>query len=222
MTNGNEQLASSTYPTEPGSPDPELEKLPVPRHPWRRTTIFSLILCLVLSLALLVSLRSELAFAAKSGPPTALGALANWRSEGQPSNLWVQADGELADHGGISYRRPLDTDSFRLVPIKGNPHVWVQVRVPAGFEDEHFVAPTSFVGRLIETNHLGVRYSALTEAVTDAGWPKNHMPADARILDDGESPKAIRWVVALAAVLFGFAAFCVLALTFVLRPARVR
>jgi hypothetical protein len=126
----------------------------------------------------------------------------------------------LADHGGIKYQRPLESDSYRFVPIEGNQNVWVQVRVPAGFEDEHFVPPTAFVGRLMKAGQLGIRYSAIEEAVVDAGWPKGQLPGNAWILIDGESPATTRWVLALLAVLLGFAGFSVWAMASVLRPAR--
>jgi hypothetical protein len=202
------------------NPDPELEQLPRPRHPWRKTTIGSLLFCFVLSVTLLVGLLGDITFSLRRGPPQELGNLAGLRPEQPPLNRWVKAEGELADHGGIKYQRPFESDSFRLVPIAGNPNVWVQVRVPAGFEDDHFVPPTGFVGRLLSTNHLGIRYSALSEAVVDAGWPKGQLPNGALILVDGESPAAIRWVIALVTVLLAFAGFSLWAATSVLRPAR--
>lgn len=221
MLCANEQLAENQIPTAEAGPDPELEQLPTPRHPWRKTTIFSLVLCLLVSITLLVQLRKELVFAGYSGHPTALGDLSIWRPDARQKDLWVQAEGELADHGGIRYRRPLDADSFRLVPIQGNMRIWVQVRVPAGYEDEHFVPPTTFVGRLMRADRLGMRYSALVDAVPDAGWPKGQIPTDAWVLIDGESPKAIRWVLALALVIMGFAVFCLWAAVYVVRPARL-
>ncbi len=202
------------------SPDPELVELPAPRHPWRRMTILTLLLCFGVSLALLLELRSELGYAIRSGPPQSVGALAVL-SPGHPiSNHWVQAEADLEDHGGIRYARPFESDTFRLVPVQGNHRIWVQIRVPAGFEDDHFVPPTSFVGRLTPVSSLGVRYSALPGAVLHAGWPKGQLPDDAWILIDGESPEAIRWVLALAFVLAGFAGFSLWATTAALRPAR--
>ena len=80
------------------SPDPELVKFPAPRHPWRRVTIFTLLLCFGISLALLLELRSELGYALRPGPPQSVGALAAL-SPGHPiSNHWVQAEADLEDH----------------------------------------------------------------------------------------------------------------------------
>ncbi len=78
----------------------------------------------------------------------------------------------------------------------------------------------SFIGRLAPMKSLGLRYSAIPEAILDAGWPKGQLADDAWILIDGESPKAIRWVLALSLVLVGFAGFSLWATTAALRPAR--
>ena len=203
-----------------GCPDPELERLPAPRRPWRRTTILSLMLCLGASLGLLFGLRGELVYALRSGQPQAVGQLAALSPSPALSNQWVQAEGDLENYGGIRYARPFESDTFRLFPVQGNQRMWVQIRVPAGFEDERFVPPASFVGRLAPMNSLGLRYSALRQAVRDAGWPLDHLPADAWVLIDGESPKAIRWVLALSVVLAGFAGFSLWATMAALRPAR--
>lgn len=200
--------------------DPELEQLPAPRHPWRRTTILTLILCFCASLALLFGLRGELVYSIRSGQPRSAGGLASLSLDGPLANQWVQADGDLEEHGGIRYARPFESDTFRLVPVRGNHRIWVQIRVPVGFEDEHFVPPNSFIGRLAPMKSLGLRYSAIPEAILDAGWPKGQLADDAWILIDGESPKAIRWVLALSLVLVGFAGFSLWATTAALRPAR--
>lgn len=202
------------------SPDPELEQLPAPRHPWRRTTILSLLLCFVASLALLLGLRGELTYSFRPGPPQSVGALVNLNPNSSISNRWVQAEGDLEEHGGIRYARSFESDTFRLVPVQGNRKMWVQIRVPSGFEDEHFVPPNSFIGRLSPVSSLGLRYSAIPDAVRDAGWPEGQLPKDAWVLIDGESPGAIRWVLALALVLAGFAGFSLWATTAALRPAR--
>jgi hypothetical protein len=211
-----ETTASSVF----AGPDPELEQLPSPRRPWRRTTIFSLLSCFAVSVTLLMGLLGDFAFSTRRGPPRELGNLASLRPTSGQVNQWIRAEGELADHGGIRYQRPLEADSFRLVPIEGNDQIWVQVRVPAGFEDEHFVPPTAFVGRLLKASSSGIRYSALRQAVRDAGWPASQMPNEACILVDGESPAAIRWVLALAVILLGSAGFSLWATSSVLRPAR--
>jgi len=201
-------------------PDPELEQLPAPRHPWRRTTIGALVLCFAASVALFLGLQGELAYTLKGGAPTQVGSLAGLSPGRTLSNQWVAAEGELNEFGGIRYERPFEPGTFRLVPVQGNPKIWVQIRIPAGFEDEHFVPPTAFVGRLAPLKSLGLRYSALADAIEDAGWSKSQMPAEAWVLVDGESPQAIRWVLALSLVLLGFAAFSAWAATSVLRPAR--
>lgn len=222
MNEHQEPRADAPSATAVAGPDPELAQLPMPRHPWRRMTVLSLLLCSVLSIALLFGLRGELAFSMIRQAPTPLGELAAPALRAQPVNQWVQATGQLSDHGGIRYQRPLEADSFRLVPLQGQPRIWVQVRVPAGYENEHFVPPANFVGRLLKVGNLGLRYSALREAITDAGWPKSQMADDSWILVDGESPSSIRWVMGLAAVLVLFCVFSIGAAAVVLRPTRAQ
>ena len=215
-----EHRAETTASSVIAGPDPELEQLPSPRRPWRRTTIFSLLSCFFVSVALLMGLLGDFAFSTRRGPPRELGNLANLSPTSGQVNQWIKAEGELAEHGGIRYKRPFDADSFRLVPIEGNDRIWVQVRVPAGYEDEHFVPPNAFVGRLLKANSSGIRYSALRQAVADAGWPSSQMPNEACVLVDGESPAALRWVLAVAVILLGSAGFSLWATSSVLRPAR--
>ena len=201
-------------------PDPELEQLPAPRHPWRHTTIVVLFASFVASIVLMFGLKGELAYTIKDGQPKSVGQLSSLSLERSLSNGWVHAEGQLDEFGGIRYGRPFEPGTFRLVPVQGNPKLWVQIRIPANFEDEHFVPPSVFVGRLAPLDSLGLRYSALKDAVLDAGWPEGQFPDDAWVLIDGESPRAIRWVLALLIVLCGFAGFCVWATASVLRPAR--
>jgi hypothetical protein len=144
-----------------------------------------------------------------------LGAL---QPRAELRNSWVRGEGELAAVGGIRFERPLESDSFRLAPLQDNPKLWVQVRVPSGYEDEHFVAPTVFSGRLVPRSALGLRFSTLATAPEAAGWQPGHLPKDAWILIDGESPRATRWVLGLVVLFAGFAGFALWALRSLLRP----
>ena len=98
--------------------------------------------------------------------------------------------------------------------------LWVQVQVPRDDDDpdhKRFVPPTSFVGRLVPVGRGGVRLSQLASAIGDAGRPP--LPSDAWLLIDGEAPATTRWTLGLALLLLGFAAFNLLGLRRLLRPA---
>lgn len=199
-------------------PDPELIELPPPRRPFRRLTLISLSLTIAASLAMIAGLAHDAGYALINRPATELGELAGIKPQLGQSNTWVRGDGEVESVGGIRYERPLESDSFRLAKLQGNTNLWVQIRVPAGYENEHFVSPTTFSGRLVPLGALGLRYSSLKAAPEAAGWQTGHLPDNAWILIDGETPSSIRWVVGLVTVFAGFVAFCVWALYSLLRP----
>ncbi|HMA94940.1 MAG TPA: hypothetical protein VKP30_19750 [Polyangiaceae bacterium] len=199
-------------------PDPELIELPPPRRPFRKLTLVSLSLTLAASVAMIASLSKDAAYALSTRPASELGELAGVKPQPPLSNTWVRGDGEVEPIGGIRYERPLESDSFRLAKLQGNAGLWVQMRVPAGYENEHFVPPTTFSGRLVPLGALGLRYSTLKGAPEAAGWQTGHLPENAWVLIDGETPSSTRWIVGLVTVFAGFAAFCVWALYSLVRP----
>jgi hypothetical protein len=206
--------------TEAEQADAELEALPAPRRPWRKLTLGVMAATLLASLGLLVALAGELAFSFKNGSPHRVGELSALPLRVADSNTWVQGEGELEREGAIAYRRPLESDSYRLARVSGAAKLWVQVRVPWDDSDpEHkrFVAPTSFVGRLVPLSDGGLRLSQLGAAVAEAGRPP--LPGDAWLLIDGEGPSTTRWTLGLGALLVAFAVFNLLGLVRLLRPA---
>lgn len=186
-------------------PDRELADLPPPRRPFRRLTLFVMGVTAALALWLAYSLRGDLAYALSGGAPRDIGSLDKLGSDGIPANSWVRGEGSLSTADVVRYFRPLDRDAHRLARVDGNPRLWVELRVPRDADGEHFVAPGSFVGRLVPASEAGLRYGALASAVAEAGKPP--LPEDSWLLLDGESPQTTRWVIGLMVVLFGFAAF---------------
>jgi len=210
----------SITPKMSEAPDADLEALPPPRRPWRKLTLAVMSATLLGSLCLLFALRGELCFSLSGRPPRGIGELSAFKPQGRDENSWVQAEGELQVQGAIAYRRPLESDSYRLSRVNGTQQLWVQVRVPRDDDDpdhKRFVPPTSFVGRLVPAAHGGVRLSQLGEAIDAAGRPA--LPSDAWLLIDGEAPATTRWTLGVAALLLGFAAFNLLGLRRLLRPA---
>jgi hypothetical protein len=201
-------------------PDADLEALPAPRRPWRRLTLVVMSATLLGAVALGASLRGEFLFSLSGQPPHGIGELSRFAPTSRDSNTWVQGEGELEAQGAIAYRRPLETDSYRLSRVSGTHNLWVQVRVPRDDDDpdhKRFVPPTSFVGRLVPASRGGVRLSQLGSAIAEAGRPP--LPSDAWLLIDGEAPASTRWTLGLGALLLGFAAFNLVGLRRLLRPA---
>src|SRR5687768_8767464 len=163
-----------------GEPDADLEALPAPRRPWRKLTLGVMSLTLLGSLGLLVALGGELSFSFRGGSPRGVGELARFEPSASDANTWVQGEGELQVQDAIAYRRPLESDSYRLSRVSGANKLWVQVRVPYDDDDpdhRRFVSPTSFVGRLVPLEQGGLRLSQLEGAVAEAGRPA--LPSDA-------------------------------------------
>lgn len=200
-------------------PDPELIELPPPRRPFRRLTLATLAITTIAAGAMVVGLSGDLGYAFARGEAFDVGSLASLQPRPGQRNTWVRGEGELEAIGGIRFERPLEADSFRLAPIRGNPKLWVQIRVPRGYENEHFVAPTVFSGRLVPLSSLGLRYQTLAVAPEAAGWKAGHLTGDAWLLIDSETPKNTRWVVGLVGLFVAFALFSIWALFSLLRPA---
>lgn len=212
--------AVSAAPLEPSERDAELEALPPPRRPFRKITLAVMSAALLGSVALLFSLRGELRFSLIGGSPRAVGELATFEPRAGDANTWIQGQGGLETGGATAYRRPLETDSYRLARVSGARRLWVQVRVPWDDDDpnhKRFVPPSSFVGRLVPANHGGVRLSQLGSAIAEAGRPP--LPDDAWLLIDGEAPATTRWTLGVGLLLLGFVGFNLFGLLRLLRPA---
>jgi hypothetical protein len=197
----------------PAGSDHDLEALPAPRRPWRRATLAALALSAVGSLVMAFQLRGEAYFALESGPPVDLGELSQFHPATQLANTWVHGNAALHADGAVHYARPLEQDTYRLAQVEGNEKLWVQVSVPDDPSDpdgEHFVPPTSFVGRLIPVSRAGIRHGMVRAAVSEA-W-QGTVPDDAWLLVDGEAPHTTRWALGLCGLFLGFATFSVIGL----------
>jgi hypothetical protein len=164
------------------------------------------------------ALIGEARYALTPGRPVDLGELTPLTPGGDLSNRYIRGSGLLGTTGAIRYGRAADGDSFRLAPIAGNSKIWVEIRVPEGFEGPRFVPPTTFAGRMVPFKEAGIRHVGLARSVreqTDVAPPD-----DAWLLIDGSSPRASRWAVALAALFLGFAIWNIAGVARVL--ARVR
>jgi hypothetical protein len=216
-------MTSAPEPENPSNsasgPDPELVDLPAPRRPWRRVTLFVLSLTALGSLAMIVGLMGELRYAVGSSTPTEVGDIGNLSPKAGTSNRFIHGTGEIAPIGAIRYARPLERDAFRLAPLVGNPKVWIELRIPTDYDNEHFVPPNSFAGRLIRMDSGGLRHSILREAA-HSGWGPAHIPDGAWVLIDGESPQSTRWALGLCSLFLTFAGFCLWALYSLLRPVK--
>lgn len=151
------------------------------------------------------SLRSEARYALTPGAPENVGQLKDLQLLATGGNRYVEGQAPLGAHGAIRYGRAAESDSFRLAPVAGNDKLWIEIRVPEGFEGPRFIPPKSFAGRLVPFSDAGLRHSGLRDAVKDQTGVA--VAPDAWILIDGSSPRASRWALALVILFAGFAAW---------------
>lgn len=199
--------SSLTAPSGPGvaaaDVDPELVSLPAPPKRERSAAVVMMLVTAMAAIWMAVALAGEARYALTPGQPTDVGDLTPLRPSGDLVNRYVQATGLLGTAGAIRYGRAAEGDSFRLAPVAGNPSVWVEIRVPEGFEGPRFVPPSVFAGRLVPFAKSGIRHARLADAVR--AQTEVRMPEGAWLLIDGSSPRASRWAVALAVLFGGFA-----------------
>jgi hypothetical protein len=200
-------LTAPRGPTPPeetaGGVDPELLSLPAPPKRERSAAVVMMLLTALAAAWMAVSLLAEARYALTPGRPVDIGDLAAVHPGADLGNRYVQATGLLGTAGAIRYGRAAEGDSFRIAPVAGNSNIWVEIRVPEGFEGPRFVPPTSFAGRLVPFRNAGVRHVGLVNAVRDQ--TEVRVPDDAWLLIDGSSPRASRWAVALTVLFAGFA-----------------
>jgi hypothetical protein len=202
-------------------PDEEaLAALPAPPKRERTLTVVLMAFTALVALAMALSLRGEARYALAPGQPSDLGDLATLRPSPDLANRYVRGSGLLGTTGAIRYGRAAEGDSFRLAPVAGNANIWVEIRVPEGFEGPRFVPPITYAGRLVPFADVGIRHAGLRRSVHDQ--TDVTVPNDAWILIDGGSPRASRWALALALLFVGFAAWNLFGVVRLLRPVRDR
>src|SRR5262245_39284477 len=145
--------------------DPELLSLPAPPRRERTAAVVLMLLTAAAAVWMGIALAGEARYALTSGQPLEVGDLTSLRPTDDMANRYVRASGLLGTAGAIRYGRAAEGDSFRLAPVAGNPRIWVEIRVPEGFEGPRFVPPTTFAGRLVALHDAGLRHAGLADTV---------------------------------------------------------
>lgn len=164
-----------------------------------------MLLTTVAALWMTTALLGEARYALTQGQPLDIGDLGAMRPDDAFANRYIRGSALLGTTGAIRYGRAAEGDSFRLAPVAGNPAVWIEIRVPEGFEGPRFVPPTTFAGRLVPFDHAGIRHGSLARAIREQ--TEVTVPKGAWLLIDGSSPRTSRWAVALTLLFVGFAAW---------------
>lgn len=188
--------------------DPELLELPDPPKRERTLTVALLLFTAVASLAMVLALRRDAAYAFAEPRARDVGDLNVADATTFVENQYVQGRGMLGAAHAIRYERPLTSGSYRLMPVTrasspGASDVWIEVRVPPKGENVRWVPPASFSGRLVRLETAGPRHRGLADAVRDATGQE--MPKNAWLLVDGAAPADARWAVLLVGLFACFA-----------------
>jgi hypothetical protein len=195
--------------------DPELLDLPDPPKRDRSVTVGLLVFTAVASLAMVLALRRDAAYAFSPAHARDIGDLTTAPTDSLVENAYVRAQAMLGAAHAIRYERPLVSDSFRLMPVAGRPNVWVEVRVPPRGENIRWVPPSQVSGRLVRFEAAGPRHRGLGDAIHDATG--QDVPKGSWLLVDGAAPSDARWAVLLVALFACFAAWNGLATAKLLR-----
>lgn len=202
-SNPSSTLSAPSPPAVAAGPDPDLLALPAPPKRERTATVILMLVTSIAAALMASSLLGEARYALTPGTPVDVGDLTSTHPGDDLTNRYVRGTALLGTSGAIKYGRAAEGDSFRLAPVAGNPNLWIEIRVPEGFEGPRFVPPTTFAGRLVPMKRAGVRHSGLARAVHEQ--TEVTIPDGAWLLIDGGSPRASRWAVALLALFVGFA-----------------
>lgn len=198
--------------------DPELLELPDPPKRERTATVALLVFTALASIAMLFALRRDAAYAFAAPDAIELGELSSAPAATFLANGYVSGSALVGAAHAIRYERPLDSDSFRLMPVAGRQDLWVEVRVPAGAENVRWVPPGRFTGRMMRFDAAGPKHRGLAGAVRDATG--SEVPQGAWLLVDGDHPANARWAVMLCVLFAAFALWNVVVTAKLLRPVR--
>lgn len=198
--------------------DPELLALPDPPKQGRWLTLGLLALTALASVAMVFSLRRDVAYAFATGVPHELGELSQVNFSRVDGNELVHGKAMLGAAGAIRYERPFESVSYRLAPVVGHPNVWVELQVPAGAESGRFVPPQEFSGRLVPFAKAGPKHRGLERSI--AASTGHVVPEGAWLLAEGERPENARWAVALVILFSVFAMWNVVTMAKLVRKVR--
>jgi len=183
--------------------DQELLDLPDPPKRERSLTVAMLLFTALASLAMIFALRRDAAYAFSVRDATDIGDLGAAPGEAFQENRYVHATAMLGAARAIRYERPLQSGSFRLMPVAGRPNVWAEIRVADGEENVRWVPPSSVTGRLVRFDSAGPRQRGLAGAVKDTTG--QDVPEGAWLLVQNDAPTDARWAVILIFMFAGFA-----------------
>ncbi len=194
--------------------DPELLALPAPARGRRLATMVVMALSVVVAIALLVALRSDLAYFFGSSTVADLGEATELEPGTLASNRYVSVRGTPMASRTVEYTRLFGGD-YEVFPLAGQRRIFVQRRVG---EHASLEPRREFAGRLVTMGALGGRFAAVRRAYAAMGVP---VTGETYVLLANEPPGSYSWALALAALCVLFALVNLLLLLRWFRPIRL-
>jgi hypothetical protein len=186
--------------------DPELLAIHAPPHVQRLTTLTIMAAAVVAAMALLVSLRRDMAYALSQTQLTELAHVRQLEPSALISNSYVRIMGTPTLAHAVGFRRGFGT-RYRVFPLAGQRNLYVQVPDAGG---ESFVR-SEYSGRLVTFDDLGGRYAELARVMQREKLP---ITGESFLLLADEPPGAYVWTLFIA---FACLAFVILDVYFIIR-----
>jgi hypothetical protein len=203
---------SSSEVLSPDEVDPELLALPAPPPGRRFATMALMALVVVVALALVSTVRSDLAFFFVRGGAVDLGDVTGVAAASLTPNTLVTVEGTPLTAGTVRYRRVLTGDSYVVFPLAGQRTVFVHLSEDAAREPR-----TIYSGRLVRFADLGGRLSSVRDYL--AGTMEMPVTSDSYVLLVDETPGSCWWAVGLALLAAIFVLIDVMLIVRWFRPA---
>ena len=182
---------------EPEALDPELIAIHAPPQAQRVAALTIMAAAVVAAMALLVSLRGDMAYAFSRGQPLDLGHVREVEPSTLTSNTFVRLAGTPTVGHSIGFTRGLGTH-YRVFPLAGQRTIYVQVQDNGG---ESFVRG-EYSGRLVTFDGMGGRYAELSRVMSrEAELP---VSGESFVLLADEPPGAYTWTLFVALVCVAF------------------
>jgi hypothetical protein len=190
--------------------DPELVALAAPPQSQRVAALTVMAAAVVAMMALMISLRADMAYTLASPVPSELGNIQHVAVSQLVSNSYVRLSGVPNIARAVRFRRGLGS-SYVVFPLSGQRSIFVQL--PETGDD---LVRGQYSGRLVTFGSLGRRYAPLVDVMRrDAQLPVNE---ETFVLLAGEQPSDYTWTWVVGGLCLLFVALDVLLIVRWFRP----
>ena len=167
--------------------------LPAPARGRRLATMSVMALAVAGALALLASLRADLAYYFAADAPADLGEATELDPAALESNRYVRISGSPMASRTVHYSRLLG-GSHTVFPLAGQRRGLVQVDAE-GAADDRTLARREFSGRLVTVGELGGRFGAVRRFLEGVDFP---VTSETYVLLADRPPGSHGWALGLA------------------------